>query len=154
MKAMMNLDEMNIDYELNVVGGYNPYDVLMNKYKPKHVNFIGQVPQDELKSFLASSDCYLFPSLCEGCAQSGMEALTAGLPVIATYESGLPISDGQTGLLIETANVKSIVDAVMKLHKDKELREKLGRNAAGMMKQNYTWDIYAENIVNVYNSLI
>ena len=124
--------------------------MLIGKYKPKHVNFIGQVPQDDLKGYLATSDCYLFPSLCEGCAQSGMEALTAGLPVIATYESGLPITDGETGIVIDTADVKSIVDAVLKLSDKPELRKLLGSNAAKMMKNNYTWDVYAKNMLNIY----
>lgn len=150
LKAMEELDKIGFNYELNIVGGYSPDDVLIGKYKPKHVNFIGQVPQDDLKGYLATSDCYLFPSLCEGCAQSGMEALTAGLPVIATYESGLPITDGETGIVIDTANVASIVDAVLKLSDKPELRKLLGSNAAKMMKNNYTWDVYAKNMLNIY----
>lgn len=150
LKAMEELDKIGFNYELNIVGGYSPDDVLIGKYKPKHVHFIGQVPQDDLKEYLATSDCYLFPSLCEGCAQSGMEALTAGLPVIATYESGLPITDGENGVLIETANVASIVDAVKRLAADKSLRMDLGTKAAEMMKNQYTWDVYAKNVCMVY----
>lgn len=150
LKAMEELDKIGFNYELNIVGGYSPDDVLIGKYKPKQVNFIGQVPQDDLKEYLATSDCYLFPSLCEGCAQSGMEALTAGLPVIATYESGLPITDGENGVLIESANVASIVDAVKRLAADKSLRMNLGTKAAEMMKKQYTWDVYAKNVCMVY----
>lgn len=150
LKAMIELDKRGFDYELNIVGGYSADDVLIKKYKPKNVHFKGQVPQDELKDYLANSDCYLFPSLCEGCAQSGMEALTAGLPVIATYESGLPITDRKTGILIDTANVKSIVDAVLELSSDISLRKQLGECAAQMMKEHYTWDIYSKNMLNVY----
>ena len=150
LKAMEELDKIGFNYELNIVGGYSPYDVLIGKYKPKHVNFIGQVPQDDLKEYLATSDCYLFPSLCEGCAQSGMEALTAGLPVIATYESGLPITDGVNGILIDAANVASIVDAVKRMASDKSLRMNLGTKAAEMMKNQYTWDVYANNMCEVY----
>lgn len=150
LRAMEELDNIGFDYELNIVGGYSPDDVLIKKYKPKHVNFVGQVPQDDLKEYLANSDCYLFPSLCEGCAQSGMEALTAGLPVIVTYESGLPITDGKTGLLIETANVSAIVDAVKRMASDETLRKTLGLNAAKMMREHYTWDIYAKNMCEIY----
>lgn len=153
LKAMEELDKIEFDYELNIVGGYFPDDVLIKKYKPKHVNFIGQVPQDDLKGYLSNSDCYLFPSLCEGCAQSGMEALTAGLPVIATYESGLPINDGKNGLIIETANVMAIVDAVVKLKNNQLLRTSLGVSAAKMMKEKYTWNIYAKNMCDVYNGI-
>ncbi len=153
LRAMEELDRIGFDYKLNIVGGFSPDDVLIKKYKPKHVNFIGQVPQDNLKEYLSSSDCYLFPSLCEGCAQSGMEALTAGLPVIATCESGLPITDGKDGLIIKTANVMAIVDAILKLKKDKELRSSLGMSAAKMMKEEYTWDVYAKNMCDIYNCI-
>lgn len=152
LRAMEELDRIGFDYELNIVGGYSSDDILIKKYRPKHVKFVGQVPQDDLKEFLANSDCYLFPSLCEGCAQSGMEALTAGLPVIATYESGLPITDGETGLLIETANVSAIVEAVKRIASNETLRKELGINAAKMMREHYTWDIYAKNMVDIYNA--
>ena len=115
MRAMEKLDSIGFDYELNVVGGYSPDDVLIKNIHPKNVKFIGHLPQDELKTYLAESDCYLFPSLCEGCAQSGMETLTAGLPVIATYESGLPITDDETGLLIKSADVDAITEAIKRI---------------------------------------
>ena len=152
LQAMEQLDAMNVDYHLTIVGGYNSDDVLLQKYHPRHVTFVGQVPQDELRKYLADADCYLFPSLCEGCAQSGMEALAAGLPVVATYESGLPITHEETGLVIETANSQSIVDAVIRLKKDGALRQKIGVAAARMMKANYTWDEYAKNMYQFYLS--
>lgn len=150
---MEELDSIGFDYELNIVGGYSVNDVLVKNNKAKHVHFAGHVPQDDLKEYLATSDCYLFPSLCEGCAQSGMEALTAGLPVIATYESGLPITDGETGLIIKTADVSSIVEAILKLKGDENLRKYLGKNASKMMREKYTWDIYAKHMCEVYNTL-
>lgn len=152
LKAMEKLDGIGFDYELYIVGGYSDSDILKRNNKARHVHFVGHVPQDDLKEYLATSDCYLFPSLCEGCAQSGMEALTAGLPVIATYESGLPITDGETGLIIKTADVSSIVDAILKLKGNENLRKYLGKNAAQMMKSKYTWDIYARQMCEVYNT--
>ena len=152
LQAMEQLDAMNVDYHLTIVGGYNSDDVLLQKYHLRHVTFVGQVPQDELHKYLADADCYLFPSLCEGCAQSGMEALAAGLPVVATYESGLPITHEETGLVIETANSQSIVDAIIRLKNDGALRQKIGVSAARMMKANYTWDEYAKNMCQIYLS--
>ncbi len=112
---MEELDRIGFDYKLNIVGGFSPDDVLIKKYKPKHVNFIGQVPQDNLKEYLSSSDCYLFPSLCEGCAQSVEWRHSQQDYLIATCESGLPITDGKDGLIIKTANVMAIVDAISKI---------------------------------------
>ena len=118
------------------------------------ITFHGPVPQDDLKAFLAESDIYLFPSLADGCAQSGMEALTAGLPVVATYQSGLPITDGETGCVVPRKDAAAIADEIEWLIAHPEERERLGRNAAKMMRENYTWEKYAENVRGIYAELI
>ena len=97
---------------------------------------------------------YLFPSLCEGCASSGMEALAAGLPVIATCESGLPIENGEDGIIIESKSVKAIVDALLSISRNSSLMESLGRNAARKIATNYTWEKYSEIVVSVYEELL
>ena len=62
---------------------------------------------------LAKADVYVFPSLAEGCASSGMEAMAAGLPVITTRESGLPIRHGENGWLIASKSEQAISDAII-----------------------------------------
>ena len=96
---------------------------------------------------------YLFPSLCEGCASSGMEAMAAGLPVIATKESGLPITNMKNGIIVPSKDEKSIVDAIIKLYQDHLLREALGKESAKMIEHNYTWQKYAMNVYSIYNKL-
>jgi glycosyltransferase involved in cell wall biosynthesis len=118
------------------------------------ITFHGPVPQDDLKAFLAESDIYLFPSLADGCAQSGMEALTAGLPVVATYQSGLPITDGETGSVVPMKDAAAIADKIEWLIAHPEERERLGRNAAKMMREKYTWEKYAENVKKIYEEMI
>ena len=90
-----------------------------------------------MKQYLKESDVYLFPSLCEGCASSGMEALAAGLPVIATRESGLPIENGIDGIIVKSKNVCEIIDALLTIKKDKTLRESIGRHAAKNISEQY-----------------
>ena len=118
------------------------------------VTFHGPVPQDDLKEFLAKSDIYLFPSLADGCAQSGMEALTAGMPVVTTYQSGLPVTDGETGCVVPMKDAEAIADKIEWLIVHPEERERLGRNAAKMMRENYTWEKYAENVEKIYEELL
>ena len=118
------------------------------------ITFHGPVPQDDLKAFLAESDIYLFPSLADGCAQSGMEALTAGLPVVATYQSGLPITDGETGCVVPMKDATAIADKIEWLIANPQERERIGRNAAKMMRENYTWEKYAENVKGIYEELL
>lgn len=151
LKAMSILKNSEINCELTIVGGVSDFkDKIMNY---KNIRYIGMIPQSLLKDYLKESDIYIFPSLCEGCAQSGMEALSSGLPVIATFESGLPIIDGHNGLIIKSKNENDIVKAIVRLINDNALRKKIGHNAVEDMKQ-YTWENYASNVVKLYSEIL
>lgn len=153
LKALQELDKRNFPYEMTVVGSFESAKNIIKKYKPNNIIFTGHILQDDLKEYLSNSDIYLFPSLCEGCASSGMEAMAAGLPIIATRESGLPIIDGENGLIIPSKNEDAIVDAVIKLYINEDLRKKVGIAAAKTISENNRWEQYAENVYNIYKSL-
>ena len=154
LESLKILLERKILVHYDVVGSVVAPKKLLEKYGELPVTYHGPVPQDDLKQFLADSDIYLFPSLADGCAQSGMEALTAGLPVVATYQSGLPITDGETGCVVPMKDAKAIADKIEWLIAHPEERERIGRNAAKMMRENYTWEKYAENVKKIYEKLV
>ena len=153
-KALKILDEMHIDYEMTVIGTYKGSEKLIQEFNLKNIVFKGFIPQDKLKGYLATSDIYLFPSLCEGCAASGMEAMAAGLPVIATKESGLPIENEISGLIVPTKDEDAIVEALLKLKESLIFREKMGTNASFKMANSYTWPVYANNIFDLYKTVL
>ena len=172
LESLMILDERGVKVHYDIVGSLNVPTTLLEKYvrfkvstlesgnkrnleNPQNttITFHGQVPPDDLKLFLAESDIYIFPSLADGCAQSGMEALTAGLPVVATYQSGLPITDGETGCVVPMKDAIIIADKIEWLIANPQECERLGRNAAKMMRENYTWEKYAENVKKIYQEL-
>lgn len=154
LRALRELDQMGVNYKFTVVGDFSGAIPLIKKYPPKNIELINTIPQDDLKQYLRESDVYLFPSLCEGCASSGMEALAAGLPVIATRESGLPIENGIDGIIVKSKNVCEIIDALLTIKKDKTLRESIGRHAAKNISEQYTWEKYAENVAAIYEALL
>lgn len=154
LSALCELDRLNVDYEMIVVGDSSGAQPILNRIIPKHLKLVNTVPQDELKGFLANSDVYLFPSLCEGCASSGMEALAAGLPVIATLESGFPIENEENGIIVEARNVSQIVEALLRLKNSQDLRTKLGSSASELIRQKFSWELYAQNVVSLYQDLL
>lgn len=153
LEAIKILNSRNIPCELTIVGGTGEATEMLDRYNLPNVRLVGMVPQDELKLYLKNADMYVFPSLCEGCAQSGMEALAAGLPVIATRESGLPIEHGKTGFFIPSKDEQAIVDAVISVSMNIEFRQTVGAAAADMMTC-YTWENYARKVWNIYKQLI
>jgi glycosyltransferase involved in cell wall biosynthesis len=77
------------------------------------------VPQDSLKDYLAKADVYVFPSLAEGGASSGVETMAADLPVIPTWESGLAITHGESGWIVPEKSVEKLVNAIHALAADR-----------------------------------
>lgn len=153
LKALKELSNEGFKYQFTCVGDSSDAVHMINEIGTPNVIRVNTVPQTELKRYLKENDVYLFPSLCEGCASSGMEAMSAGLPVIATKESGLPINSGEDGIIIKSKNVQDIVNAIKHIAADRNLRKKIGTNAAEKIGNEYTWQKYANNVVNIYHEL-
>jgi len=155
LEAMKILSELGVKYRLTVVGSSSDRSILMEAYEEikSNINFTGHLPQDELKKFFMDSDIYIFPSLAEGCASSGLEAMAAGLCVVSTAESGLPITDNETGCVVPAKDARSIADKIIWLMRNPTKMERMGRAATRLIQDKYTWEKYAENVKNVYKEL-
>ena len=118
------------------------------------VDFIGYVDNDELPRHLFHADIFVRPSLSEGQGIAFIEAMAAGLPVIATPVGGIPdfLKDpaiaGQvaTGLFCKPNDSKSIAKAVEQLIEDESLRKRIVRNALQMVREKYDWDLIAQEM--------
>ena len=112
------------------------------------INFLGFISHEELPKYLWVSDIFTRPSLSEGMGNSFIEAMVAGLPVIATPVGGIVdfLKDGETGLFCEVGNPKSIAQKVEKLMKDSESRRYILENASKMVREKYDWDLIAERM--------
>lgn len=66
------------------MGSCKGFEDVVSQYPELNIEFVGNVIYDELRSYYANSDVFLFPSLSEGSTRAGMEAMAAGLPVIVT----------------------------------------------------------------------
>jgi phosphatidylinositol alpha-1,6-mannosyltransferase len=114
----------------------------------ERVRFLGYISHNELPAYLKVCDIFVRPSLSEGFGNSFIEAMAAGLPVIGTSVGGITdfLKDGETGLVSEVKNPRSIADKVEKLMKDPEVRDRLTENALSMVKEKYDWDRIADEM--------
>ena len=80
--------------------------------------------QQEVGKILNSLDIFVLASKKEGLGTSILEAMAAGVPVIATASGGIPelIKDGENGLLVPPSNPEKLKDAILKLANSPELR--------------------------------
>lgn len=154
LKTMELLIKENISFQLDIVGNVMSDFILPDWCKTsEYIKFHGHVPQDELKNFFINSDIYIFPSYSEGAAQSLKEAMGAGMPVIATYQSGAPIENLKNGLVIKDDSSEDLFKAICMLTDNQNLRSTLGKNAEKTITEFHTWEIYSKNVLNVYETL-
>ena len=100
-------------------------------------------------------DLFLFPSLDEGLGSSVLDAFYFSLPVIATEVGGIPdmIESGKNGILIPSGDEGQMEAALLRLYKDSNLRENLGKAANASL---YRFDIQraAGQYEKLYQSLL
>lgn len=104
-------------------------------------SFLGMLPQQQLRRWMAAADVMLFPSPTETFGNVVLEAMACGLPVIGAASGAVPdtVRDGETGLLCEAGNAGAFADALARLSADALLCEQL--SAAGLAyARSRTWD--------------
>jgi glycosyltransferase involved in cell wall biosynthesis len=93
------------------------------------VELAGPLPRHEVARRLAEFDLFYFPSTCEGSAGAVMEAMTSGLPVVTSPNSGTPVRDGVEGFVVAYDDVDAAADRIGRLARDFDLRRHMGEAA-------------------------
>jgi glycosyltransferase involved in cell wall biosynthesis len=85
----------------------------------------------DVPDLLAASDLFVLGSAFEGLPISIMEAMTAGLPVVATAVGGVPeaVRDGETGRLVKAHDAQALAEALVSLARDRGQRARMGKAA-------------------------
>jgi glycosyltransferase involved in cell wall biosynthesis len=96
--------------------------------------------------FLQQIDIAVFPSLREGLPNALLEAMSCGLPVVASAVGGVPevVSNEKNGLLVPPEDSRGIADALLRLCRNKALREALGGNARREIVERFAAEVIAE----------
>jgi glycosyltransferase involved in cell wall biosynthesis len=115
--------------------------------------FLGD--RQDMPAVLASLDVAILTSDSESLSNVILEAMAAGLPVVAYSVGGnSELLGHQRGALIPAGNETSFADAVEKLLADSALRAQLGRNALQFAQENFSLDRVRQRYVELYVSLL
>jgi glycosyltransferase involved in cell wall biosynthesis len=155
LKSFTNLVERNRDRKFRYyIVGYGPLekDVRLIAEKLKIENKIKVfINPPDIPDILKSSDIFLSTSLFEGVSNSIMEALVAGLPVVATNvgDNSYLIKNGHNGYLVPCRDVDTIVNKLEYLSGSADIRNEFGNNSIKIVENEFS----KMKLLNSYLSL-
>lgn len=119
----------------------------------RQVKFLGSVSREEKWKLYGLSDLFVLPSIHEALGLVILEAMSIGLPVIASNVGGIPevVKEGYNGLLFEPSNWKDLADKITLLLNDDEMRERIGKNAKKSV-YGMTWAKAARKYTRIYEN--
>jgi glycosyltransferase involved in cell wall biosynthesis len=117
---------------------------------PDQVDFLGA--RDDVPSLLASSQIFVLASTFEMSPVSILEAMRAGLVVIASNSGGASeaIRDGESGLLVPSGSAEALAQALTRVLDNRDLRTRLGRAARQRFEEHFLFAHQAARTRSVY----
>lgn len=115
-----------------------------------HVQFTGGVPN--ARPLMRQATIFVLPSRSEGFSNAIVEAMDAGLPVIATRVGGNAeaVVDGETGLLVNAEDSSSLAAAIIKLLNEPSLVEQMGTNGKQRVGQLFTEQSLLDRLQQIF----
>ncbi|MCX6056663.1 MAG: glycosyltransferase family 4 protein [Chloroflexi bacterium] len=112
--------------------------------------------QNNVAKFLSSADVFILPSRSEGLPIALLEAMSAGLPVIATKLEGVGevVLEGVHGLFAPVDNPEALAEVILKLLRDQDLREHIGAAAKQHVNESYSLDRMGKQYLNLIFTLL
>ena len=160
IKAFELLKKENTEKEINLhIIGDGPdrekLDVLVNKMDMTHaVIFHGKC--DNIPVLMTELDVFVLPSLGEGISNTILEAMSCGLPVVATNVGGNPelVTENISGYLVPSNNPNEMAKAIQQYIDQPELLAKHGQAARERIENEFSMKAMVDNYVKVYDELL
>ena len=118
------------------------------------IHFLGL--QSSIEKLLAISDLFLLPSEKENFSLSALEAMSCGVPVIATQVGGMAemIDNGKDGYLFDVGDIDGMAEAGIKLLDDKDSYKKISAAAQKKAKEGFSPEIIVPQYEKLYESVV
>jgi glycosyltransferase involved in cell wall biosynthesis len=158
MLIVKALSEIPEEIKLVVIGKETPYAEKVKEYLSTHqlesrVLFLKDIPFSDLPAIYRLAEIFIYPSEFEGFGIPILEALNAGVPVIAATGSCLEEAGGPSSLYVAPTDHKALAKAVNTILQDANLCNNMiaaGKLYAEQFKEN----AHAENLMRIYKNLL
>jgi L-malate glycosyltransferase len=133
----------------------NRFETLVTKYNlHDRITVTGRIPRQEALLYIRTMDIFAFTSLHDGCPNTVLEAMLAGVPIVATRAGAVPqlIEHGKHGLLVRPGSATELCEAMIKMLEDDTNKPEYGKQAQQRVLSEFAplkelaayWKIYQE----------
>ena len=102
---------------------------------PKNMTFHGRATRDQTADWYRQSDVFVLPTLSDGFAITQLEAMSYGLPVVATPSCGAVVSDGVDGFIVPSRNAEALAKTFQRYLSESGLCEQQSTAALAKVRQ-------------------
>ncbi|MBI1843211.1 MAG: glycosyltransferase family 4 protein [Actinobacteria bacterium] len=161
LEALAKISTERSDVELVVIGkptaGGPVARTIQRLGLEPRVRFVSGVSDERIVELYAEAEIAVVPSLYEGFSLPAVEAMAAGVPLVATTGGALPEvvgDDGTTAALVPPGDAGALASTILDLFDDPARREALGTAGRERVLRRYTWTITAEATAEQYREVI
>ena len=145
------------DYKLVIVGEgpeRESLEATARAVSPGQIVFAGAV--NDVQPFYALARAFVLSSHSEGSPNVLLEAMAAGVPIVATKAGGVPeiVSDGESALLVPVNDPSRLASAIDRLLNDGELAARLTREAEHLISTTHQPESYVRSLADIYAAVV
>jgi len=128
-------------------------EMARSKGLEKRIIFTGF--QENIEEWLPALDVFVLPSLTEGTPMALLEAMSMGIPVIATAVGGIPkvVENNVNGFLVDPGDFQGLYEKIIMLNNNQELRNKMATEGIKTIKEKFNVNKWCHKIEEEYISL-
>jgi len=121
-----------------------------------NVEFLGPVNFNNMPKLYQQCDIFCLPSMFEAFGMSIIQAMSCGKPVVSTRVGGIPeiIKEEKSGILVPPGDAEGLARAIIRLAKNKTLRQKMGVYNRKLCIAKYDWDVIVGRFEEIYEKAI
>jgi len=130
--------------------------IVTNKIE-NSVEIMGPVIGQEKAELMSKADVFAFPPVApEGHPLVILEAMSIGLPIIATFNGSIPetVIDGVNGFLVQVDDSISLAEKILLLSRDQSLRNSMGQKSREIFMEKFTKEVWINNLTRIFEQVL
>lgn len=150
-------DKKEVDLNLGIICARSVFyrkieEKIHNQGAQSFIKLLGFVEDDEISKIYSLALCLVHPSKMEGFGLTGIEAMSAGLPVVSSNASCLPEVYGDAALYFDPSSVQDLVNKLEKIISSEQLRQELITKGLSQSKK-YSWAKMTKETISIYETI-